>query len=215
MVENNERTDKNEETEDQKVNPRDGREGPVDPYTGEVEPPAPDAYKVVEVVPTDPDNREGENFLMKEEDSLDKFVLDANADEIVEQINHFTDDEDVLEDFAERQGLATGGRQKLEEKLNEYNSSMDPTLSGGDLDAAWEDSVQAGEESIGGTAPTPDQDVVDEIGEAAGLTYRDDEPLDSDKKVLDRDRNRWELDPASADDNEEDEESDLDEIEPE
>jgi hypothetical protein len=92
---------------------------------------------------------------------------------------------------------------------------MDPTLSGGDIDAAWEDSVQAGEESIGGTAPTPDQDVVDEIGEAAGLTYRDDEPLDSDKKVLDRDRNRWELDPASADDNEEDEESDLDEIEPE
>jgi hypothetical protein len=164
----------------------------------------------VEVVPTDPDNREGENFLMEEEDSLDKFVLDANADEIVEQINHFTDDEDVLEDFAERQGLATGGRQKLEEKLNEYNSSMDPTLSGGDIDAAWEDSVQAGEESIGGTAPTPDQDVVDEIGEAAGLTYRDDEPLDSDKKVLDRDR-----DPASADDNEEDEESDLDEIEPE
>jgi hypothetical protein len=215
MAENNERTDKIEKTEEHKVNPRDGREGPVDPYTGEVEPPAPDAYKVVEVVPTDPDNREGENFLMEEEDSLDKFVLDANADEIVEQINHFTDDEDVLEDFAERQGLATGGRQKLEEKLNEYNSSMDPTLSGGDIDAAWEDSVQAGEESIGGTAPTPDQDVVDEIGEAAGLTYRDDEPLDSDKKVLDRDRNRWELDPASADDNEEDEESDLDEIEPE
>jgi hypothetical protein len=171
MAENNERTDKIEKTEEHKVNPRDGREGPVDPYTGEVEPPAPDAYKVVEVVPTDPDNREGENFLMEEEDSLDKFVLDANADEIVEQINHFTDDEDVLEDFAERQGLATGGRQKLEEKLNEYNSSMDPTLSGGDIDAAWEDSVQAGEESIGGTAPTPDQDVVDEIGEAAGLTY--------------------------------------------
>jgi len=186
--------------------PRDGREGPLDPYTGEVEPPAEDAYRVSEIIPTDPDNREGENFLMDEEDSLDKFILDADADAISEQINGFTDDEDVQEDFAERQGLANGGRQKLEEKLNEHNNSLDPTLSGGDVDAAWDDSDVAGEESVGGSAPTPDQDIVDEIGQAAGLTYRDDEPLDSDKKILDRDRHRWELDPASAEDNEEDEE---------
>jgi hypothetical protein len=203
MADPNEGNERDEKREEQKVVPQDGREGPVDPYTGEVEPPAPDAYKVVEVVPTDPDNREGENFLMEEEDSLDKFVLDANADEIVEQINHFTDDEDVLEDFAERQGLASGGRQKLEEKLNEHNG-MDPSLSGGDVDAAWEDSNVAGEESVGGSVSTPDQDIVDEIGEAAGLNYRDDEPLDSDKKILDRDRNRWELNPESADDGAED-----------
>ncbi len=204
---------KNEETEEQKILPGDGREGPIDPYTGEVEPPAPDAYKIVEVVPTDPDNREGENFLMKEEDSLDKFVLDANTDEIIEQIDDFTDDEEVIEDFAERQGLATGGRQKLEEKLNEYNSSLDPTLSGGDIDAAWEDSIVTGEESVGGTAPTPDQDIVDEIGEAAGLNYRDDEPLDSDKKILDRDRNRWELNPESANDGEDEDEDEVTDLE--
>lgn len=192
----------NEEQEQRNILPQDGREGPVDPYTGEVEPPAPDAYKVTEIVPTDPDNRDGENFLMQEEDSLDKFVLDANTDEVLEQINDYTEDEDVLEDFAERQGLAVGGRQKLEEKLNEYNE-MDPTLSGGDVDAAWDDSIAAGEESVGGSAPTPDQDIVEELGEAAGIVYRDDEPLDSDRKILDRDRNRWELDPASADDEEE------------
>ena len=211
MADGREGKEKNEETEEQKVLPDDGREGPVDPYTGEVEPPAPDAYKVVEIVPTDPDNREGENFLMEEEDSLDKFILDANTEEVLEQIDDFTDDEEILEDFAERQGLATGGRQKLEEKLKKYNSSMDPKLSGGDVDAAWDDSIAAGEESVGGSAPTPDQDLVDDIGKAAGLTYRDDEPLDSDKKVLDRDRNRWELNPESADDasEEEDNETDL------
>ena len=211
MADGREGKEKNEETEEQKVLPDDGRERPVDPYTGEVEPPAPDAYKVVEIVPTDPDNREGENFLMEEEDSLDKFILDANTEEVLEQIDDFTDDEEILEDFAERQGLATGGRQKLEEKLNQYNSSMDPKLSGGDVDAAWDDSIAAGEESVGGSAPTPDQDLVDDIGKAAGLTYRDDEPLDSDKKVLDRDRNRWELNPESADDasEEEDNETDL------
>lgn len=211
MADENERKPKDEDREE-RVLPQDGREGPIDPYTGEVEPPAPDAYKVEEIVPTDPDNRDGENFLMEEEDSLDKFVLDANADEIVKQIDDFTDDEEVLEDFAERQGLASGGRQKLEEKLNEHNE-MNPSLSGGDVDAAWDDSIVAGEESVGGTAPTPDQDIVDDLGEAAGLTYRDDEPLDSDKKVLDRDRNRWELNPESADDNEEDEDEEEADIE--
>jgi len=202
MAKNNE---EKEEKEEQTILPQDGREGPVDPYTGEVEPPAPDAYKVTEIVPTDPDNREGENFLKDEEDSLDKFILDANTDEIREQIDDYTEDEDILDDFADRQGLASGGRQKLEEKLNEYNE-LDPTLSGGDIDAAWEDSDAAGEESVGGSVSTPDQDIVEELGEAAGLTYRDDEPLDSDKKVLDRDRNRWELDPASADDEEDEDE---------
>ena len=208
MSDHDERKEAKEE--DQKVSPRDGREGPIDPYTGEVEPPAEDAYKIVEVVPTDPDNREGENFLMDEEDSLDKFVLDANTDEVIDQIDDFTDDKDIVEDFAERQGLATGGRQKLEEKLNEYNNAMNPTLSGGDVDAAWEDSDVSGEESVGGSVSTPDQDVVDEIGEAAGLNYRDDEPLDSDKKILDRDRNRWELNPESADDEDEGEEDEED-----
>lgn len=201
MAEENEKRLKNQE-EEEKLLPHDGREGPVDPYTGEVEPPAPDAYKISEIVPTDPDNREGENYLMEEEDSLDKFILDANTDEILEQLDDYTDDEDVLEDFAERQGLASGGRQKLEEKLNEHNS-LDPSLSGGDVDAAWEDTNVAGEESVGGSVSTPDQDIVDELGEAAGLTYRDDEALDYDRKVLNRDRDRWELNPASADDEEE------------
>jgi hypothetical protein len=209
MTDDVERKDENKEKRN--ILPQDGREGPVDPYTGEVEPPAPDAYKVTEIVPTDPDNREGENFLMDEEDSLDKFVLDANTDEVLKQIDDYTEDEEVLDDFAERQGLAAGGRQKLEEKLNEHRG-VDPTLSGGDVDAAWEDSIQVGEESVGGSVSTPDQDIVDELGEAAGLTYNDYEQLDYDKKVLNRDRNRWELNPASADDNEDednDEELDL------
>lgn len=205
MADETARKNDDEEEEKRNVLPQDEREGPLDPYTGEVEPPAPDAYKVTEIVPTDPDNREGENFLMDEEDSLDKFILDANTDEVMEQINDFTEDEDILDDFAGRQGLSTGGRQKLEEKLNNYRE-MDPTLSGGDVDAAWDDSNAAGEESVGGSAPTPDQDIVDEIGRAAGLTYRENEPLDSNKKLLDRDRNRWELNPASAEDEEDEDE---------
>jgi hypothetical protein len=41
---------------------------------------------------------------------------------------------------------------------------------------------------------------VDEIGEALGVTYEDDEPLDFARKVWDRDEERWELNPESAED---------------
>src|SRR5215213_5466053 len=87
-------------------------EEPIDPYTGEVEPPAEGAYKVTEIMSQDPGNREGENYLLDEEDSLDNLALDANADAISASINTYTDDEDIKEDFEERQGLASGGRQK-------------------------------------------------------------------------------------------------------
>ena len=183
------------------------RKGPIDPYTGRVEPPAEGAYRVKRVEAADPGNRQGENFLINEEDSLDKLALDANADAVSDQMKSFTDEEDIKEDFEERQKLASGGRQKLEEKLNEHHG-LDPLLSGGDVDAAWEDSAATGEESVGGSVPTPDQDNVDELGQAAGITYQDEEPLNSDKKILDRDRHRWELDPRSADDTEDTEEDD-------
>ena len=55
----------------------------------------------------------------------------------------------------------------------------------------------SGEETFTGHAPTPDQDVVDDLGAAAGLTYADDEPLQYDK-IAHRDRRRWELDPRSS-----------------
>jgi hypothetical protein len=51
---------------------------------------------------------------------------------------------------------------------------------------------------VGGSSPTPDQDVVAQLGEAVGLTYQDNEPLDTEKKISKRDDRRWELDPASS-----------------
>ena len=56
------------------------------------------------------------------------------------------------------------------------------------------------DETPPGGTPTPDQDVVDEIGKLIGLTYQDEEQLTSGEKEADRDRHRWELDPASAED---------------
>jgi hypothetical protein len=171
----------------------------VDPYTGELKPVAEDADQFIEVVPEETNNRDGQNYLLNEETSMDSYAADADADAVAEQSAHYTEDEEIESDFAERQKLAVGGRDVLLEKLDEHNS-LSPKISGGDLDASWQTANVAGEETVGASVPTPDQDVVDELGQAAGLTYEDDEPLDSDKKVLDRDRNRWELSPASAQD---------------
>ena len=53
-----------------------------------------------------------------------------------------------------------------------------------------------GEETPGGTAPTPDQNGVDEIGRAYGLQDEDSVPLRSAAEVLSRrDRHRSELRP--------------------
>ena len=44
------------------------------------------------------------------------------------------------------------------------------------------------------------QDVVDEIGKSAGITYQEGESLRIGQKEEQRDAHRWELDPASAED---------------
>ncbi len=177
----------------------------IDPYTGELKPVPEDAGQFIEVVPQETDDRRGSNYLLNEESSLDSYAADSDADAVAEEEGHYTDDKDVKEDFAKRQHLAASGRAELEEELNEYHG-LSPDISAGDVDASWQSADASGEEALGGTVPTPDQDVVDNLGTAAGVTYSADEPLDSDRKILDRDRHRWELNPASADDENEDEE---------
>lgn len=72
----------------------------------------------------------------------------------------------------------------------------DADLTRGDLDADWE------LEEIFGDDPDrrDDRNIVDELGEAIGLTYEEDEELACGAKEWERDRHRWELDPASAED---------------
>jgi uncharacterized protein DUF6335 len=93
----------------------------------------------------------------------------------------------------------SAGSQKLAERLREHTDT-NPILSGGDIDARWEDADSSGDEAVGGSMPTPNQDVVDEIGQAVGVTYQDDEELKVGEKERERDKHRWELDPASSED---------------
>lgn len=200
-----------EDKDEKRKEEADPIEMTVDPYTGELVPVAEDADQFIEVVPEATEDRSGQNYLLNEETSMDAYAANADADAVAEQAAHYTEDKDIEEDFADRQRLAVGGRDELLEELDEHNS-LSPRISGGDLDASWQTANASGEETVGGSVSTPDQDVVDELGAAAGLLYRDDEPLDYDAKVLERDRSRWELNPASAQAEGEDAEDEEEEL---
>jgi len=102
-------------------------------------------------------------------------------------------------DFDRHASSARSGREEMREALAEHTESS-PRLTGGDVDADWESAFATGDEAPGGDMPTPDQDVVDEIGASLGVQYNDDEELKAVDKIEERDRHRWELDPASSDD---------------
>jgi hypothetical protein len=80
------------------------------------------------------------------------------------------------------------------------HASMTPAITGGDVDADLETAYFSGDEAPGGDNSTPDQDVVEDIGRALGIEYQDAEELRGSDKVADRDKHRWELDPASSED---------------
>ena len=99
-----------------------------------------------------------------------------------------------------RQGSAarTGRAEILENQ--QVHGAMTRGITGGDVDVNLEQAYFSGDETPGGDNPTPDQDVVEDIGRAIGIEYQDNEELRASDKVADRDKHRWELDPASAED---------------
>ncbi len=69
-----------------------------------------------------------------------------------------------------------------------------PAASGGDVDADWQRAQSSGEETVGGSVATPDQDVVDEIGRALGVEQAPDAPVTTSEEILRaRDRHYWHL----------------------
>ncbi len=71
----------------------------------------------------------------------------------------------------QRRGPVIKGRQEIEQPADMSASppGSGPLLSGGDVDADWKRADSIGEEAVGGSVATPDQDVVDEIGRALGV----------------------------------------------
>lgn len=102
-------------------------------------------------------------------------------------------------DLDRHASAARTGRAEMREARRDH-PEVSPEITGGDVDADWEGAYATGDEAPGGDNMTPDQDRVDDIGKALGVQYEDNEELKGADKIASRDKNRWELDPASSDD---------------
>ncbi len=96
---------------------------------------------------------------------------------------------------------ARAGHDELRAEMR-LHTEASPELTAGDVDAKWQDAYAVGDEAPGGDNMTPDQDRVDDIGKAMGVVYDDDEELMGGEEINERDAHRWELDPASKEDDE-------------
>ncbi|WP_017296935.1 DUF6335 family protein [Nodosilinea nodulosa] len=99
---------------------------------------------------------------------------------------------------------ARTGREESSDRLgaevptSSYAEAEQP-LTAGDADAIAARASTVGEEAIGGTTPTPDQNNIDDIGAAVGVSTQPEHPVGVLNKMNRRDDNRFELDPDSKD----------------
>jgi hypothetical protein len=88
--------------------------------------------------------------------------------------------------------LRSDRERSAEDELTEHTSTS-PDMSGGDVDADWRRGDSVGEEAVGGSVATPDQDIVDDLGEALGVPRSPDDEVRPSQEILEeRDRHRWE-----------------------
>ena len=89
--------------------------------------------------------------------------------------------EQVRQEFIDVEERGKAGREQLIEERGEPHENFPQPLDSRD-DASWANIS------------------VDQLGEAVGLVYQDEEPLNTIEKIEDRDDNRWSMNPASAED---------------
>jgi Family of unknown function (DUF6335) len=80
------------------------------------------------------------------------------------------------------------------------DEDIDIGATGGDIEMSQEEAETVGDEAVGGTAPTPEQDIVDDIAASLGIEIPDRKPIRVTEMLERRDDSRWELDPESAED---------------
>ena len=131
--------------------------------------------------------------------------LDVDDDGIVDAADDQEAISNLPQEFTESYG--TGLQGQPSDRAGRYSrrgehmmNEPDYTLTGGDVDANYEDAEAVGEESVGGTVETPDQDVVEELAAAVGIQTDDRSFLRTNDMLEERDDRRWELDPKSSED---------------
>ncbi|HET7342699.1 MAG TPA: DUF6335 family protein, partial [Methylomirabilota bacterium] len=113
---------------------------------------------------------------MKKRKAADRKRVSQDPQEIAERSHERGVPEEELQGppAAETVMIRTDREREAEEELRQHTASS-PALAGGDVDADWQRAADVGEEAPGGTVATPDQDVVDDIGDALGVPRAPDE----------------------------------------
>lgn len=91
----------------------------------------------------------------------------------------------------------TGKSRTVGELTTRMASGADTTK---DIDANLYQAKVTGEEAVGGLTPTPEQNVSENLQEAAGIESAEKEPVQTSEELERRDENRWELEPKSSED---------------
>ena len=138
--------------------------------------------------------------------TLNEIGIDADLDEDLDDLDDEQNFGDVPQELTESYGTGVhdlpgyveGGRTMSARKHN-YNEAT-PELTGGDIDANYEQANAVGDESVGGTVSTPDMDIVDDLGKAVGLEMDDRNFMHTNEILEGRDDRRWELEPRSSED---------------
>lgn len=96
----------------------------------------------------------------------------------------------------------TDRNQGIGKMLENYAENMEFSgdVSGGDIDVNHYQAEVEGDEAVGGTTPTPDQNVTEYIEKAVGLEMDDRAFLRTNEILEQRDDQRYELDPTSSED---------------
>lgn len=104
------------------------------------------------------------------------------------------------------QGATEAARTGLEDQSEQIGAEVpdddmaaERSLTAGDPDASALQASTVGEEAIGGTTPTPDQNNVDDVATAVGLDTQPEHPVGVLREMQRRDDRRFELDPDSKD----------------
>ncbi len=124
--------------------------------------------------------------------------MSAQKRELTEEVPKINSGDVAFEDLADRD---TGLGRTLRRRLEEAGAGLAPT--GGDIDVNQYQAKVVGEEAVGGTTPTPDQNVVDDLADSVGIGTPDEHPLRTLRMLKQRDAHPWELEPESAEDYEE------------
>lgn len=102
-----------------------------------------------------------------------------------------------IESFMEEEiSRAPKDPDNLADRLRE-NTHVSLGDAGGDPDADMTDLASTGTDSFMGDNPSPDANNTEENARAAGVSFEDNQELEFIDTIDRRDRNRFELDPAS------------------